>query len=200
MNLGERKVTAELELESAETGSRICTTTRLVVRDGNDRPQYLIVAIEDVTERKKTESQIAHMAHHDPLTGLLNRTRFAERLEEALTQVGRGGQVAVLLLDLDHFKHINDTAGHLIGDNVLKTVAARLRGCVRETDTVARLSGDEFAIIQPAWRSPTDVSVLAERIQKRSRIRSILPACRRRQCQHRHFARPGRCSRSDRAD
>ncbi len=165
LNLGERKVTAELELDSAETGSRICTTTRLVVRDERDRPRYLIVVIEDVTERKKTESQIAHMAHHDPLTGLLNRTRFAERLEQALTQVRRGGQVAVLLLDLDHFKHINDTAGHLIGDNVLKTVAARLRSCVRETDTVARLSGDEFAIIQTGVEKSADVTVLAERIQ-----------------------------------
>jgi diguanylate cyclase (GGDEF)-like protein/PAS domain S-box-containing protein len=161
----ERQITADLMLETAGNGFRMCTTTRLVVRDGNGKPQYLIVIIEDVTERRRAESQIAYMAHHDPLTGLMNRARFGERLEDALTQVRRGGQVAVLLLDLDHFKHINDTAGHLIGDEVLKTVAERLRGCIRESDTVARLSGDEFAIIQTAIEQPTDISALADRIQ-----------------------------------
>ena len=136
------------------------------MREANDRPQYLIVVLEDITEKKKAESQIAYMAHHDPLTGLLNRTRFSERLEEGLARIQRGGQLAVLLLDLDHFKLINDTAGHLIGDEVLKLVADRLRGCVRETDTVARLSGDEFAIIQTAIEQPTDITALAERIQQ----------------------------------
>ncbi|MBI4274274.1 MAG: diguanylate cyclase, partial [Rhizobiales bacterium] len=120
---------------------------------------------EDITERKRVESQIAYMAHHDPLTDLPNRGRFTERLEDALGSVRRGAQLAVLFLDLDHFKHVNDTLGHLIGDELLKVVADRLRSCVRESDTVARLGGDEFAIIQTAIERPSDVVNLANRIQ-----------------------------------
>jgi diguanylate cyclase (GGDEF)-like protein len=146
-------------IDELADGRLICVTREPMEGGG------WVATHEDITERNKAETQIAYMAHHDPLTGLLNRTRFGERLEEALTQVQRGGQLAVLLLDLDHFKQVNDTAGHLIGDEVLKAVADRLRGCVRETDTVARLSGDEFAIIQTAIEQPTDISALADRIQ-----------------------------------
>ena len=120
---------------------------------------------EDITERKRAESRIAYMAHHDHLTDLPNRVRFAEQLEESLGSVRRGTQMAVLFLDLDHFKHVNDTLGHLIGDELLIAVADRIRSCIRETDTIARLGGDEFGIIQTAIEQPSDVANLANRIQ-----------------------------------
>jgi diguanylate cyclase (GGDEF)-like protein len=121
---------------------------------------------EDITARRQAEAQIAHMAHHDALTSLPNRVLLRERLEEALGHVRRGGQLAVLYLDLDHFKSINDTLGHGIGDELLKSVALRLRGCVRDIDTIARLGGDEFAVIQTELTDPSDAAALAARIRE----------------------------------
>jgi diguanylate cyclase (GGDEF)-like protein len=120
---------------------------------------------EDITARREAEAQIAHMAHHDALTGLPNRTLLRERLDAALVHAERGQRIAVLYLDLDHFKSINDTLGHGIGDELLKEVSARLCACVRETDTIARLGGDEFAVIQTEIVSPSDVAGLAARIR-----------------------------------
>ena len=120
---------------------------------------------EDITERQKAEAQIAHMAHHDALTGLANRVLLLERLEAALLRVQRGERLAVLYLDLDNFKSINDTLGHSAGDALLRAVAGRLRGCLRETDTIARLGGDEFAILQTALEQPTDAELLAKRLR-----------------------------------
>jgi PAS domain S-box-containing protein len=107
-----RLISAEFLVQTPANGPRALTTTRLVVRDGTDRPQYLIVVFDDVTERKKAEAKIAHMAHHDPLTGLLNRTRFTEQLDDGLTRIRHGEELAVLFLDLDQFKEVNDTLGH----------------------------------------------------------------------------------------
>ena len=107
-----------------------------------------VSTVEDITESLQAQAQIAHMAHHDSLTGLPNRTLFHEQLANALRRTTRREQIAVLYLDLDHFKDVNDTLGHPIGDGLLKEVAARLLECVREGDTVARLGGDEFAIVQ----------------------------------------------------
>ena len=104
------------------------------------------------------------MARHDALTDLPNRVLLRERLEHELKRVKRGECLAVLCLDLDHFKDVNDTLGHPIGDELLKVVAERLRGCTREPDTVARLGGDEFAIIRRRCRQPTDAATFAERI------------------------------------
>jgi diguanylate cyclase (GGDEF)-like protein len=120
---------------------------------------------EDITERRQAEAQINHMAHHDALTDLPNRVLLREQLEAALLRVRRGEFLAILYLDLDHFKSINDTLGHSIGDELLKTVADRLRRCIRETDTIARLGGDEFAIIQTAIEQPSDAATLARRIR-----------------------------------
>ena len=120
---------------------------------------------EDITEQKKAEERITYAAHHDSLTGLANRKLFYEQLEQALKRARRGEQLAVLYLDLDHLKRINDTLGHAVGDKMLKGVANRLRNCVRDVDLVARLSGDEFAIIQTSLEDPADAAALAERVR-----------------------------------
>jgi diguanylate cyclase (GGDEF)-like protein/PAS domain S-box-containing protein len=133
--------------------------------------QAMLAAIVDVTERKQAEARIAHMAHHDALTGLPNRVLFHERLAEALGRVQRHKErLAVLCLDLDHFKSVNDTLGHPVGDLLLRAVAERLGACLSEDDLVARLGGDEFAIIQPGIAGPHEASALAQQlIEKVSR-------------------------------
>jgi diguanylate cyclase (GGDEF)-like protein/PAS domain S-box-containing protein len=148
-------------------GTRIYATSRIVIRDNNDgEAKYLIVVINDVTERKKSEQRIAFMAHHDALTGLANRAAVTQQIEEAAArQRRRGDSFTVLLLDLDRFKHVNDTLGHSAGDALLRQAAARLKALLRETDVLARLGGDEFAIIQSGETSQREAaSALADRI------------------------------------
>jgi diguanylate cyclase (GGDEF)-like protein len=108
-----------------------------------------VTLIEDITERRRAEAEIVHLARHDVLTGLANRAEFNNRLEDASKRLKRnGGNLTVMMLDLDRFKAVNDTLGHLAGDQLLSEVARRLQSKVRETDVLARLGGDEFAIIQ----------------------------------------------------
>ncbi len=122
----------------------------------------ILVAVVDVTERKHAEARIAYMAHHDALTDLPNRVLFHERLNELLGRVRRRGEsLAVHCLDLDHFKGVNDTLGHPIGDELLKAVAQRLGKCLRDSDMVARLGGDEFAVVQFPLAGPHEASTLA---------------------------------------
>ena len=121
---------------------------------------------EDITEQRRSEAKIAHMAHHDALTDLANRVLLNERLEDALTRVHRNEIVAIHHIDLDQFKAVNDTLGHPAGDKLLKMVADRLRRLVRESDTIARMGGDEFAIAQVAIADPADATALAQRIIK----------------------------------
>src|SRR5262249_45394194 len=109
---------------------------------------------EDITEYRRIEARIAHMAHHDVLTELPNRVLLRERLDRALAGVDEERSLAVFGLDLDRFKDINDTLGHTIGDALLKAVGERLRSCVGEMDTVARVGGDEFSIVQTAGQQP----------------------------------------------
>ena len=123
-----------------------------------------LVTLEDITERRQVEAKITHMAHHDALTGLPNRVLFHERLREAVARSRRGDTCAVLFLDLDHFKAVNDTLGHPVGDALLREVSHRLVKEVRETDTVARLGGDEFAIVQSNVNHPEETTSLATRI------------------------------------
>ena len=119
---------------------------------------------EDVTERRQAEMKIAHMARHDALTDLPNRLLLRERLTEALAHVERSQRLAVLYLDLDLFKNVNNSLGHTTGDELLRAVAGRLRDCVRETDTISRVGGDEFCIIQTDISDATDAERLAGRI------------------------------------
>ncbi|ONH84269.1 hypothetical protein APZ41_005510 [Roseomonas mucosa] len=123
-----------------------------------------IATLEDVTARRSAEARIAHMARHDALTDLPNRSLFGERLSAAVARAGRGEGCALLYLDLDHFKEINDTLGHPTGDAVLREATARLRRCVRSIDTVARLGGDEFAVLQTGLERAEDAATLAERL------------------------------------
>ncbi len=124
-----------------------------------------VSTLEDITEWQKAQAQISQMAGHDALTNLPNRTLFRERLDQALRRVTRGEQVAVFCLDLDHFKDVNDTLGHPIGDDLLKEVARRLSECLREGDTVCRLGGDEFAIVQVGSELQVpETSALANRL------------------------------------
>jgi diguanylate cyclase (GGDEF)-like protein len=123
-----------------------------------------VTTLEDFTERKRAEERIAHLAHYDALTDLPNRALFRDHLERELNKIGRGGQLAVLYIDIDEFKSVNDSLGHPVGDELLKAVASRLHGCVRDSDFVARLGGDEFAIVQTAVRTPSDVMDLVIRL------------------------------------
>ena len=149
------------------------TVTKTMGRSGRslrvvDQPMKgggWVATFEDITEWQAAQEQISHMARHDALTNLPNRTLFREQLEKALRLVRRSDQLAVLCLDLDHFKDINDSLGHPVGDALLKEVARRLGECITENDTVARLGGDEFAIVQFCSDcEPSAVAMLASHV------------------------------------
>ncbi len=118
---------------------------------------------EDITERLRAEAKISHMARHDVLTDMPNRMLFHDCLDHALKHA-RDEKLAVFCLDIDHFKSVNDTLGHPVGDMLLKAVAGRLRNCVRDSDTVARVGGDAFAVVQVGAAQPTDATTLATRL------------------------------------
>ncbi|HEX7557745.1 MAG TPA: EAL domain-containing protein, partial [Usitatibacter sp.] len=147
-------------------GSVHWVTNRGQVHRGSDgRAQRLIGVAMNITERKLAEQRIAHMAHHDALTGLPNRVLLRDRIQQAIAQAHRGGsQLAVLFLDLDRFKTINDSLGHQLGDRLLQSVASRILVCVREGDTVSRVGGDEFVIVIPGIGAATDASAVASKI------------------------------------
>ncbi|QOZ76882.1 diguanylate cyclase [Bradyrhizobium sp. CCBAU 53351] len=119
---------------------------------------------EDITERRRIEERITHLAHYDALTDLPNRTMFHEHLREELAAVGNGEEIAVHYIDIDEFKGVNDALGHLVGDDLLKSVATSLRRCAGPADFVARLGGDEFAIVQSAVTSRDQVDELVARV------------------------------------
>ncbi|MFC5300928.1 EAL domain-containing protein [Azospira restricta] len=118
------------------------------VRDDHDRLTHYVAVFSDISERKAAQERIEYLARHDPLTGLPNRTTLADRMEQALAYAERAGsQVALLFLDLDRFKTINDSLGHPVGDALLQELTRRLKAAVRETDTISRLGGDEFVVL-----------------------------------------------------
>ena len=125
----------------------------------------MVLNTRDITERKELEDQLAHQAFHDSLTGLANRALFRNRVEHALARMRRQRRpIAVLLLDLDGFKTVNDSLGHAFGDAFLAAVADRLRGLLRPSDTPCRLGGDEFAVLVEDLAEPVDATIVAERI------------------------------------
>ena len=125
----------------------------------------LIGTIVDITERKQAEARVSRLAHYDELTGLPNRTMFHERVGHAIAQARRNAKsLAILFIDLDDFKKINDTLGHGAGDRALRVIAERLRGCLRATDTVCRLGGDEFVVLIEELPQPENVAEVAKKI------------------------------------
>ena len=123
-----------------------------------------VVTHEDITERRQAEAKISHMALHDALTNLPNRRFFHEQMENRLSHLSRDQKFAVLCLDLDRFKIVNDTLGHPFGDKLLNQVATRMSKCLSEGDSIARLGGDEFAIMQGSLEQPNDSMRLASRL------------------------------------
>jgi diguanylate cyclase (GGDEF)-like protein len=123
-----------------------------------------IGVIEDVDARREAQARIAHMAHHDALTGLANRALFQEKLSESVGTAAKPTECAVLCIDIDRFKVVNDTLGHAVGDALLVAAGERLRACVQDGDVLARLGGDEFGIIQRSGAQPTAASILAAQI------------------------------------
>jgi diguanylate cyclase (GGDEF)-like protein/PAS domain S-box-containing protein len=133
--------------------------------DAEGRPLRTLSVLKDVTEARRLAQRMAHLAHHDALTGLPNRVLFQDRVQHACdTAQRRGGSFAVVFMDLDHFKNVNDSLGHALGDQLLTTVSARLAGILRGGDTVCRLGGDEFVMLLPELADAGRAGEVAERI------------------------------------
>ncbi len=146
-------------------GMRTLRSRALRCEDATSTDSYVLFIAEDVTEERAAHAQIQHMAHHDALTGLPNRTLFNERLRKALERDGASGRVtATLCLDLDNFKNVNDALGHAFGDKLLRALSGRLRRELRDQDTLARLGGDEFAVVLGDLASPALAQATAQRL------------------------------------
>jgi len=151
-----------------------------LVRASDGTPQHFLGQIQDVSERVRYEAQLQHMADHDPLTGLLNRRSFEREINQHILQVQRyGPEGAALVLDIDRFKHINDTLGHNVGDELIVKVAQTLRARLRESDVLARLGGDEFAILLPRGGA-AEAARVADAVLAAVRAQSVVTAAGRR--------------------
>jgi diguanylate cyclase (GGDEF)-like protein/PAS domain S-box-containing protein len=136
-----------------------------LVRDENDQLTHHVAVFSDISKRKATEERMQHLAHHDVLTDLPNRALFSDRLQQEMTRAKRDKtRMALMFLDLDKFKPINDTLGHAVGDLLLKEVVKRLLNCVRESDTVSRIGGDEFVVLLPNIEAVQDAMLVADKI------------------------------------
>jgi diguanylate cyclase (GGDEF)-like protein/PAS domain S-box-containing protein len=157
----------EFRMLTGDGGVRWVENRYTPIRDKDGRLVEVEGIIIDITERKTAEDKIALLARTDSLTGLANRATFIERLRQAFAAARRGADsFAILYIDLDHFKDVNDTLGHGVGDLLLREVADRLRNNTREADVIARLGGDEFAVIQTEMADPTAAASLAAKLQK----------------------------------
>jgi diguanylate cyclase (GGDEF)-like protein/PAS domain S-box-containing protein len=154
-------------------GERQLESEASLIRNGAGEVMQVVMVSRDITERKEMEAYILHQSFHDALTGLPNRLLLEDRMKQATAHVGRqNAPVAVLFIDLDRFKDINDTLGHAAGDRLLQEVAERLGQCVREGDTVARLSGDEFVVLLVGMQDMEDAALVADKI-----VRTVTEPC-----------------------
>ena len=146
-------------------GDRILNTTATIIRGNDERRNYVLLIADDVTDQRAADARIHHMAHHDNLTSLPNRVLFSQRLTDALREDRDARRLtATLGLDLDNFKNVNDALGHQIGDDLLRSVAVRLRAALRDVDTLARSGGDEFSIVLPGLSHQQEAEVVANRL------------------------------------
>ena len=172
--MGGRRESFQLEARFVRNGGELvwAHVREVLERDEDGQPAFAMAMIENITKRKQAESGLIRQAQlneyqalHDPLTGLPNRLLFTERIEHTIAHAKRAGDgFAVLLMDLDRFKEVNDSLGHQAGDELLKQVGERLRAALRGSDTVARLGGDEFGLLLPQQRGPSDVQPVIARI------------------------------------
>jgi len=167
MDSGSSKLDYE-EPQTTPDGNMIwLRTSKVPLRDENNQVIGVLGIYQDITKQRTLEEQIRHLAHYDPLTDLPNRTLFSDRLQQALAAARRDRMhLALMFVDLDKFKQINDNLGHYIGDLLLKEVAKRMQGCVRESDTVARIGGDEFVVLLPSIETARDAVLVAEKIRE----------------------------------
>jgi diguanylate cyclase (GGDEF)-like protein/PAS domain S-box-containing protein len=164
LNSGQEQFSDEHTIMTPNNASRVVSTTRLPVNGEGGKLQYMITVVDDVTERKRYEARIAHLAHHDSLTDLPNRVSFNEFLAATLEKSASAKEsFAVLCIDLDRFKEINDVFGHAIGDEMLRQVSGRLQKAC-EGAFLARLGGDEFTVISAVGAQPSGAEVLSERL------------------------------------
>ncbi|HCY61730.1 MAG TPA: diguanylate cyclase [Oxalobacteraceae bacterium] len=158
----------------AKRGERHLESEASLIHDASGKATQIVMISRDITERKEMEAYILHQSFHDALTGLPNRQLLVDRMKQATAHLGRkNAPVAVLFIDLDRFKDINDTLGHAAGDRLLQEVAERLGRCVREGDTVARLSGDEFVVLLAGLSDVQDAAVVADKI-----VTTVAAPCR----------------------
>src|SRR5688500_8110019 len=162
------RLESEHRLRHADGSWRWVLVRALAHREQGTRASRLAGSMTDISARKRAEEELRRAAMHDALTGLVNRAYFLESLERAVSRVHRRPDktIALLFLDLDRFKQINDSLGHLAGDRLLTSIARRLQGCVRPGDILARLGGDEFAVLLDDLKDSTDATRVAERMQE----------------------------------
>lgn len=172
MELGLRMMAREVHEKSREKRYRHkngyyiwVNLTSSLVWDADGKPKYYSTVVEDISRRKQIEGELLHLANHDPLTGLPNRSLLLDRLSQAIAYANRsGGQVAVMLIDLDRFKNINDSLGHEVGDKIIMEIGRRLSANVRDGNTVARLGGDEFVVVLAGVGRGDAVAMLAQQV------------------------------------
>jgi diguanylate cyclase (GGDEF)-like protein/PAS domain S-box-containing protein len=181
----QRSATLHEQGQNAFVSKLTLADGRVVLRDVHTRwvetpgGPYIVAVTRDITEQSKAHAVLENLAFHDPLTGLANRALFDDRLELAMSSARRHNELlGIAYLDLDDFKDINDGYGHLMGDQVLVSIAQRLEGCCRSEDTVARLGGDEFAAIFPRVASVADLEQLASKLVARVHEPVVLGALR----------------------